>query len=130
MRWSEITERLNQDGQIKRYALDLLIPLAKEGVDRVTVKQLKDKLNMNPEVAQGIDIGDDYLGELLKDLDIIDRIEIDPETDVLTIFFTPPNEGEDNRHVKQAKADQEKAKMDKTATKQAKKQMDGGEFDL
>lgn len=130
MRWSEITERLNQDGQIKRYALDLLIPLEKEGVEKVTVKQLKDKLVMNPEVAQGIDIGDDYLGDLLKDLDIVDRIEIDTETDLLTIFFTPPNAGADDRHVKQAKADQEKAKINKTATKQAKKQMDGGEFDL
>lgn len=114
MRWREIIEEVNRD--LKQVLIDLLIPLKDKGIDRVTVRQLLDSLSRHPDTA-GLDYDDDYLAGVLRDTGMVDRVEDDPQTNLLTGFFhpeTPNSEVEDTEEKVDGKVLRQAKKKTKT----------------
>jgi len=120
MRYYEIiNEKMTMEEGFQSYAMDLLIPLYKKGIKSVSFEQFKKKMEQNPDVAQAIDIDDDfYMNQLIK-IKFVDKVEPDPETKEMVIIFKskdeyPHKSGEEDKVKKQKK-------IEKNATKQAKK---------
>lgn len=110
MRWMEVVESLT--GDLKTVVGDLLIPLRDNGLDRVSIRQIKGEVEKNP-LTRGIDIDDDFLSQTLRDSGLVDRVEDDPQTNLLTAFFNP--------ETPESSEGEEEEKVDKDVVKQAKK---------
>jgi len=124
MRWTEITEKQNIQQNFESYALDLLIPLYKKGLEKVSFEHFKDKMIQNPDVAQGIDINDDFYMDCLTALDIIDKVEPDIDNDnMMMIWFKGPSSP--NHKSSEDDAEKKTDKMKDNATDQAKKAVQG-----
>lgn len=109
MRWQEIIESLTSD--LKTVVVDLLVPLRDKGLDRVTIPQIRSELITHP-MTSGVDIDDDFLAQAIRDSGMVDRVEDDPQTNLLTAFFNPETPQEE---------EPEEEKVDKEVVKQAKK---------
>lgn len=129
MRWNDIIcEKQNVEGGFQTYALDLLIPLYKKGLEKVPFNQFKNQIMMNPDVSQGIDLDDKFFMDNLVKLDIVDKVEPDPDNQHMMIWFksdkAPTHDSSEDDAAKK------KEKLDTNATKQAKKAVSGKENPL
>lgn len=120
MRWTDIvTEKRNVEGGFQTYALDLLIPLYKKGLEKVPYEQFKKQILMNPDVSQGIDLDDKFYMDNLVKLDIVDKVEPDPDNQHMMIWFK--NTQSPTHDSSEEDEEKKKEKLDTNATKQAKK---------
>jgi hypothetical protein len=110
MRWNEIvTEELGVVQLAKSFIMDIIAPLKAQGMESITVQQLVDLLSRNIEF-EGINVEGDLVNQALRGVDDI-KIESDPETNQLTVFWTNPVNGR--------QVDQEQAEKDDKAIRSA-----------
>jgi hypothetical protein len=128
MKWIDIlNERHNIQDLFKSFALDLLLPLYKKDVEKVSFEKFKKQIMANPDIVQGIDLDNNFFMDNLTQLEIVDKVEPDPNTQNMMIWFS----GNDTSH-KSGKDDAEKKqdKLDANATKQAVKKVKSGDNPL
>jgi hypothetical protein len=118
MRWHEIFREFDQGvtGLAKGYILDLIAPLKAQGVQSITVQQLIDQLQGNPDLA-GVEIDQQFVMDMLKDQKNI-RIEKDPNNMEMTVFLDEPIS---SRQVDHKQAEQERKHIRQAAVRQATK---------
>lgn len=103
MRWNEImTEELSVVQLAKSYAMDIIAPLKAQGMNSITVQQLVDQLSQSPDF-DGQQVEADLVNQALASVKGI-KIEPDPETNQMTVFWDNPTAG---RQVDQKQAEKD-----------------------
>lgn len=103
MRWNEIiNEDLNPVQQAKIAILDILAPLKAQGVTGITVKQVIDQLQRNPDF-EGTAVEADLVNQALQGVKGL-KIEADPDTNQMSILIDNPQAG---RQVDQKQAEKD-----------------------
>jgi hypothetical protein len=111
MRWTEIINESATLTQMARSAImDILSPLQAQGAGTITVQQVADQLQANPEYA-GINIDADFIMNALEGVPRI-KIEPDIETNQMSIFIQQVATG---RQVDQKTKEKDKKEIDKAA---------------
>jgi hypothetical protein len=118
MRWHEIFREFEQgiSGIAKSYILDLLAPLKAQGVQSITVKQLIDQLQADPDLEGNV-IDQQFVMDMLKGQKNI-RIETDPNNGEMTVFL---DDQTPSRQVDHKKSEQEAKHIRQAAVRQATK---------
>lgn len=116
MRWREIFKEFDQGitGVGKGYVLDLIAPLKAQGVQSITVQQIIDQLQGNPDLA-GVTVDDQFVMDMLKDQKDI-KIDKDPNNMQMTVFLNTPIS---SRQVDGKQAEQERKHIKQAAVRQA-----------
>lgn len=104
MRFNEIVTLLEQMDP-RQAAMDIMLAVAGEGLDSVSLEQMVAELG-----AMGIQANRETLYDMLVPLDMVDRIE----DDVIYFYTTSP----------ESRGSQEKEKDDQTVSNMAKKKID------
>lgn len=105
MRWNEIiNEAVSQTLLARSFILDLISPLKAHGVESITIDQILDQMNQNPDFY-GFNLEADFIMASLRGVKGI-KIERDAESGDMTVFI---DNGTSNRQVgsDQAKKDDE-----------------------
>jgi hypothetical protein len=103
MRWNEIvTEEMSVVTMAKSYIMDIIAPLKAQGMDSITVQQILDQLNKSPDF-EGFRLEADLVNQALAKSKGI-KIETDPETGQMTVFWDNPTAG---RQVDQKQAEKD-----------------------
>ena len=63
-----------------------LIPFVSGNVDKITVVQLIDIVKLDP-AFDGLVIDDNFISKIAKNIKDIKRIQLDPETDMMTVYL-------------------------------------------
>lgn len=63
-----------------------LIPFVSGNVDKITVAQLIDIVKLDP-AFDGLVIDDNFISKIAKNIKDIKRIQLDPETDMMTVYL-------------------------------------------
>lgn len=102
-------------GRLRADIMDILLPLAANGVPHVTIQQVMDKLHEQP---LGVVIDRALVTQVLdpEQVKLVDKIEGD------RIHFKQPDDGE-VRKVDADEQEKEKARLSAKARKQAKKEI-------
>lgn len=118
MRWHEIFREFDQGitGVGKGFVLDLIAPLKAQGVQSITVQQIIDQLQGNPDLA-GVTVDQQFVMDMLKNQKNI-KIEKDPNNMEMTVFL---NEPISSRQVDGKQAEQERKHIRQAAVRQARK---------
>ena len=118
MRWHEVFREFDQGitGVAKGYLLDLIAPLRAQGVQSITVQQLIDQLQNDPDLA-GIAVDQQFVMDMLKGQKDI-RIEPDPANMQMTVFL---DDSTPSRQVDHKQAEQEAKHIRQAAVRQATK---------
>jgi hypothetical protein len=111
MRWTEIINESATLTQMARSAImDILSPLQAQGAGTITIQQVADLLQANPEYA-GINIDADFIMNALEGVPRL-KIEPDIETNQMSIFI---QQVEGGRQVDQKTKEKDKKEIDKAA---------------
>jgi hypothetical protein len=103
MRWNEIvTEEISVVQLAKSYAMDIIAPLKAQGMDSITVQQIVDQISKSPDF-DGTNVEGDLVNQALQGVKGI-KIEPDPETGQMTVFWDNPTAG---RQVDQKQAEKD-----------------------
>lgn len=118
MRWHEIVEDMGIGEMAKSFILDILAPLKAQGVASITVKQIVDQLQANPDF-DGNAVEDDMVMDALQDVNGVD-VRPSSETGDLTIFI-------DNPDANRPMGDKQAAKDDKAINSAALRTINKGD---
>lgn len=103
MRWNEIvTEEMSIVQLAKSYAMDIIAPLKAQGMNSITVQQLVDQISQSPDF-EGTQVEGDLVNQALQSVQGI-KIEPDPNTNQMTVFWDNPTAG---RQVDQKQAEKD-----------------------
>ena len=117
MRWNEIvTEELGILQIAKSYIMDIIASLKAQGMDSITTQQLVDQLSQSPDF-EGTQVEGDIVNQALKGVKGI-KIEPDPETGQMTVFWDNPTAG---RQVDQKQAEKDDKAIRSAALRSAER---------
>lgn len=103
MRWNEImTEEQSVVQLAKGYIMDIIAPLKAQGMDSITVQQLVDQISQSPDF-EGTQVEGDLISQAMRGVQGV-KIEPDPNTNQLTLFWDNPTAG---RQVDQKQAEKD-----------------------
>lgn len=110
MRWNEIIkEEINPVQLAKNSIMDIIAPLKAQGVGSITVQQIIDQLQANPDF-EGTAVEGDLVNAALNGVPGL-KIEPDPETGQLSVMIDNPTAGR--------QVDQKQAEKDDKAVRSA-----------
>lgn len=117
MRWFEImTESDDVLAKARMFIMDIVSPLRSQGVESVSVKQILDQMDSNPDFS-GIATDAGFVMAAVKGLPKI-KIERDPENGEMTLFVQdlPPS-----RQVDAEQAEKDKEQINRAALRTIEK---------
>lgn len=121
MRWTEIiTESDSMIADARVFIMDLLAPLKSQGVGSITIQQILDQMDLNPDF-KGMATDGEFVMAALKGLPKI-KIERDTETGEMAVFL---QDIQKNRQVDKEQAEKDKKNINKAALRTIDKKRKG-----
>jgi hypothetical protein len=122
MRWNEIIrEDINPVQQAKGFIMDILAPLKAQGVGSITVQQVIQQMQTNPDF-EGMSIEPDLINQAINGVNGL-KVEPDPQTNQMSIFIDNPQAG---RQVDQKQAEKDDKAVHSAAMRTIAKKDTGG----